>query len=112
MNCAECPSYKKGKGSKACLVCPDQRDVLPRYKPNPSTFYLQADIVEELAALVPKNAKDILLTLDPLESTMLLQSIILNMTHEEIAEYHLYNATKTLQRKITKAMSLIRDGVV
>lgn len=71
---------------------------------------MRSEIIEDMAEMVPKTTKDILLTLDPLDSTMLLQSIILNMTHKEIADYHLFNATKTVQRKINKSFDIIRSN--
>ena len=108
MNCAKCPSYRRGKGSQACYKCPDQLNIKPASKPGPRIINMRAEDIEEIAEIIPKPMKDILSTLDPKQSTMLLQSVILGMTHQEIAEYHLFSATKTVQRKINTALELIR----
>ena len=108
MNCANCPSYRRGKGSQACYTCPDQLNIKPASKPGPRIINMRAEDIEEIAEIIPKPMKDILATLDPKHSTMLLQSVILGMTHQEIAEYHLFSATKTVQRKINTALELIR----
>ena len=108
MNCANCPSYRRGNGSQACYTCPDQLNIKPTSKPGPRIINMRAEDIEEIAEIIPKPMKDILSTLDPLQSTMLLQSVILGMTHQEIAEYHLFSATKTVQRKINIALELIK----
>lgn len=108
MNCTGCPSYNRGKGSQACYTCPDQLNIKPASKPGPRIINMRAEEIEDIAELISKPMKDILSTLDPKHSTMLLQSIILGMTHKEIAEYHLFSATKTVQRKINTALELIK----
>ena len=112
MNCTGCPSYNRGKGSQACYKCPDQINIKPASKPGPRIINMQSELIEDIAEIIPKDLRDILVTLDPKESTMLLQSIILKMTHQEIAEYHLYNATKTVQRKINNSLALIRSAAL
>jgi len=108
MNCTGCPSYNRGKGSQACYACPDQLNIKPASKPGPRIINMRSEEIEDIAELLSKPIQDILPTLDPKQSTMLLQSIILKMTHQEIAEYHLFSATKTVQRKINIALDLIK----
>ena len=113
VSCNGCPSYNKGRGTKACLKCPDQPDPkIPQPKPGPRIINMQAETIEDIAEMIPKSTRDILKTLDPKDSTMLLQSIILGMTHQEIAEYHLYRASKTVQRKINISLDIIRFAAV
>lgn len=109
MSCSGCQSYRDGQGSKACLVCPDQPEPKILIKPGPRIINMRSEIIEEMAEMIPKTVKEILVTLDPLDSTMLLQSIILNMTHKEIADYHLFNATKTVQRKLSNALDILKS---
>lgn len=108
MNCTGCSSYRRGRGSQACYKCPDQLNIKPSGRPGPRIINMRAEDIEEIVEVIPPSIKDILLTLDPKHSTMLLQSIVLEMTHQEIAEYHLFSATKTVQRKINTALELIR----
>lgn len=112
MSCNGCPSYNKGRGSRACLKCPDQPEPKIIIKPGPRITNMRSETIEDIAEMLPKTTRDILITLDPLDSTILLQSIILNMTHKEIAEYHTFNATKTVQRKIKKAIDIIKENAI
>ncbi len=112
MSCNGCPSYNKGRGSRACLKCPDQPEPKIVIKPGPRITNMRSETIEDIAEMLQKTTKDILITLDPLDSTMLIQSIILNMTHKEIAEFHQYKSAKTVQRKINLALDTIKENAI
>jgi hypothetical protein len=69
---------------------------------------MRADILEEISEYVPPTIKEALMTIDVTDATMLLQAQVLNMTHQEIAQYHLYKASKTVQRKINLSLDIIK----
>ena len=113
MNCKSCPSYNNGKGSKtACSLCDKFKDVLPKIKPGPPLSSIKQEILEDIGDSIPITTRDLLKVLDETQATMLLQSTILNMTHKEIAAYHLYDAAKTVQRNINKALQSIRELII
>lgn len=112
MNCAKCPSYRQGKGSQACFKCQDQINVRADSKPGPRIINMQSEIIEDIAEMIPKKVREILITLDPMDSTMLLQVVILKMNHQEIAEFHQFKARRTVLRKIKKTVAMLRDRLI
>lgn len=109
--CPTCKSYKRGKGTRACLWCPEFKDILPLGKPNPDIIRLPKELLENLTN-PPKhlsNIFDLIAHLAPVPATMLLQSTLLRMTYREIAIYHQETYSKdTCQRKISEAIEAIR----
>lgn len=109
--CSTCQSYNKGKGTRACLMCVEFKDILPQGKPNPDIIRLPKELLENLnnPSKPLSNIFDLIAHLAPVPATMLLQSMLLQMTHREIAAYHqmLYSHT-TCRRKISEAIEAIR----
>ena len=110
MNCSACPSYKRGRGSQACLTCDKYEDVLPKYKPPPPTASIPYIVLEEAA--MPERLRssfEALRHIDDESATMILQSLLLGMKHQEIAEYHnkLYSRS-SISRKISNGLHQVK----
>ena len=104
-NCVNCESYNKGKGTKACFACENIKSSLP-----PKTRFVPVYKVEDVTELQEYYSQDLtaaLQQLDPAQSTMILQSHFLKMSHREIGEYHKLDAS-TCNRRIKKGLSIIK----
>ena len=108
MNCNTCSSYRNGRGSKACTTCDKFKDILPPSKPGPQIVNMRAEIIEDMSGIIPKEIIDTIRPQDLTQATMLLQSVILKATHEEIAEYHQVSK-KTVQRRINDAIETTKE---
>lgn len=84
--CNNCPSYKKGRGTEACIKCPEikQLNILQRAQPCVDYVKIPREILE---ALSEQNNIDIYSPLSIDESILIFMIYTLNLTQREIANY-------------------------
>lgn len=100
--CSTCHHYKKGKGSKACIKCPEIKDIgLSRAKPCVAYIKIPRELLESLS---DEGNVDIYSLLTTHEATLIFQLYHLDLTHMEIAEY--YNIDRS---SVTKQKKRILD---
>lgn len=106
MKCYECPSYKKGKGTKRCLSCDEFKNgniMERRYKPCVDYVKIPRVILESLS--IEMNI-DYYNLLDPMEATILFQKYHLNLDNLTIAKL-LNISEKTVQRKNKYSLAIL-----
>lgn len=111
--CRQCPSYKGGRGSRACKRCPEvkQLNILPRARPCVSYVRLPREIIEALSDDGLINNINIYDLLSVEESTILFYLYTLNLTHEQTA-FHLNISTKSVQRKNKYILAKLRTYLI
>ena len=98
MKCYECPSYKKGKGTRRCLECDEFKssNIMDRYKPCVEYVKIPRMILERLSTM--DMDKEYYNLLDPMAATILFQKYHLNLDNLTIAKL-LNISEKTVRRK-------------
>jgi len=110
-NCSECPSYNRGQGTRKCLRCSEYALFRVKEKPAPNICRFPQEFIDN----VPddprmKTAFDLLASLDDISATMLLQSTVLKMTHQEIADYHQTMFTRSgVTRRLKVVVTELRE---
>lgn len=92
MNCTACAHYNRGQGTRCCLSCDKFKDLIQsRPRIGPPLVRVDKNIIENIISPDNPTVKSVFAVLskiDPYDATIILQSTILRMTHEEIADYH------------------------
>jgi DNA-directed RNA polymerase specialized sigma subunit len=99
MKCYECPSYKKGRGTKRCLTCNEFKNINmfeQRYKPCVNYVKIPRIILESLS--LDETESEIYNLLDPIDAIILFSKYHLNLNDITISKL-LNISQKTVQRK-------------
>ena len=100
--CRQCPSYKGGRGARACLTCPEinQSVILPRAKPCVEYIKIPREMLEELRD--EGNISGINIYREVLnveESILIFMLFTLEMTLREVADYQQKSKTSVDRQK-------------
>lgn len=110
--CHECPDYKKGKGTRRCLSCPQFKTVTPRQKPCVNYSLIPREILEGLS--IPLEI-DIYNVVEPAEATILFQRYHLGLKLREIAELQDISkqaVDKKIKNTLIKIQTYIRETMI
>jgi DNA-directed RNA polymerase specialized sigma24 family protein len=95
--CQTCPSYRNGKGSLKCATCPEVKNIgLARSSPCVAFVQIPRELLEQIEDNSLINVYDLL---TDHESTLIFQLYQLQMTQQEIANYHNITQPAVMKQK-------------
>ena len=113
MDCSRCEHYNKGKGQPACLKCKRYKELQMKSvkRETIKTEHLPQAVIENIADPRTRSLMDIICQLPIQYAVPLMMRATLNMTIQEIANYHRISK-QAVDKKISQGMNLIKKSLL
>ena len=110
MDCSTCEHYNRGRGQRACLKCKKYKDIHIKGGKRESirTEHLPQEIMDNIPDPNTRTLIQSLRHLPVQYSVPLLMVAVLNMSHQDIADYHGVSR-QAIAQKISQGTKLIKE---
>jgi DNA-directed RNA polymerase specialized sigma24 family protein len=113
MDCSSCDHWNQGRGKPLCLKCKKYKELQLKSvrRETIKTEHLPQAVMENIADPRTRTLFTVLQQLPSRLSVPLMMRLTLNMTLQEIADYH-HIARPNVHRKISQGIELIKQSLL